>query len=124
MLVAEGLHTSATCSYNYIWSIHRFDQSFQLGHRVPYFNSDGNSNSPERTAHEAKRAREQGIHLFAIGVGASVDRGELGDIASFPSANNVHQVGDYASLESIKEMLAIETCLGMLPCFFVVVVMV
>ena len=74
--------------------------------------TDGKSNSPTRTAQEAARAREQGIHVFAIGIGSEVERSELEAIASEPTEQYVFQVGDYTALQYIREILAIKTCEG------------
>ena len=61
---------------------------------------------------EAARARAQGIHVFAIGIGSEVERAELLGIASSPSENYVFQVGDFTALQYIREILAIKTCGG------------
>lgn len=44
--------------------------------------TDGNSQEPDLTAQAAKRAREAGLEVFAIGVGQSVSAEELHRIAS------------------------------------------
>ncbi|KAL3865446.1 hypothetical protein ACJMK2_042835 [Sinanodonta woodiana] len=72
--------------------------------------TDGLSKNPRLTAHEAALARKAGIYLFAIGIGESVEREELRDIASDPDDDFVFQVSDFGALNTIKNILAIKTC--------------
>lgn len=75
--------------------------------------TDGKSNKPMQTAKEAVRAKlGSNIHIFAIGVGDAVKRRELKAIASDPKKKYLFQVGDYESLDSIKDLLAIDVCKG------------
>lgn len=80
--------------------------------------TDGNSNKPADTAVEALRARLQGVHIFAIGVG-DIDEGELKALSSQPPEKHVFKVHSYSSLVSIKELLAIEACRGIIRMDFV-----
>ena len=76
--------------------------------------TDGRSDNTSLTAVEAQKAHDQGIHIFAIGVGDYVDVAELERIASRPIDQYVHRVRSYEGLDSIKELLAIQTCTGRL----------
>ena len=73
--------------------------------------TDGESDNPTATALQARLAREQGIHLFAIGVG-NAQEAELKNIASQPSDKFVFRVTNYGHLDTIKEMMALRTCKG------------
>lgn len=75
--------------------------------------TDGRSNDPRKTALEAARLKQRrDVHLFAIGVGAEVDRLELTSMASTPSDQYVFTVLNYAALETIKDLLTNKTCQG------------
>lgn len=74
--------------------------------------TDGSSNDPKATAHQAALAREEGIHIFAVGVGQDVDPDELEAIASRPQDQYVFNVEDFMGLQRIKNLLAKRTCEG------------
>ena len=74
--------------------------------------TDGQSDNRTATVLEAAKARDLGIHLFAVGVGQYVDTYELYDIASRPVQQYVYRVHSYQGLDSIKDLLAIKTCTG------------
>lgn len=74
--------------------------------------TDGQSDNPVSTAQEANRTKEDGVTVFAIGVGAGADRTELYSIASEPSDQHVFMVENYAALGSVKQRLMSRTCLG------------
>ncbi|KAK6191977.1 hypothetical protein SNE40_003537 [Patella caerulea] len=70
--------------------------------------TDGKSQDSERTALEAKRARADGIDMFAIGVSRAVNESELQAIAGDP--DRVIIVETYSELEAIKDKLSGKTC--------------
>uniref|UniRef100_A0A0B7BC59 Uncharacterized protein n=1 Tax=Arion vulgaris TaxID=1028688 RepID=A0A0B7BC59_9EUPU len=73
--------------------------------------TDGLSNiNHEATIPEAEYVRQQGIHIFAIGVGVG-DLWELNGIASKPSDRNVFQIRSWDGLLSISDELIDRTCL-------------
>ncbi len=72
--------------------------------------TDGDSEDSVATAHQADLAREDGIHVFAVGVGHNIKPSELVSIASTP--DDVFQVDNYNLLERIKDMLAERACEG------------
>lgn len=74
--------------------------------------TDGRSDNQHATAKQAAKARAAGIQLFAIGVGSGVDTKELYAIASQPKERHVFEVDTYEALASIRDLLAIETCVG------------
>ena len=74
--------------------------------------TDGRSRFIMRTMWEASKARRAGIQLFAIGIGSAVNRRELRGISSRPTNEYTFQVDSFAALESIKNILAIKTCIG------------
>ena len=78
--------------------------------RVLIVVTDGKSQNTEETIAEAKHITEQGIYIFAIGIGPSVDASELDNIASTPSGQFAFYLNTYDVLHSIKDVLAIRTC--------------
>lgn len=78
--------------------------------RVGIVITDGRSDDPAKTEAEARRARNAGIHLFAVGIGSELDHSELERIASAPSKYYTFLVESYSGLENIKHLLAIKAC--------------
>ena len=72
--------------------------------------TDGQSKDPNATLAVARAARQEGITLFAVGIGEGVDSGELHAVASQPSEDFVFMVDDFHSLSSKKMLLAARTC--------------
>lgn len=72
--------------------------------------TDGYSRKPHVTAAEALTIRNQGVHIFAIGVGKQIDHRELENMANTPSDDFIFHVENYDSLASIKTLLAVQTC--------------
>ncbi|GFS19596.1 collagen alpha-5(VI) chain [Elysia marginata] len=72
--------------------------------------TDGGSDSPPATAEAAQRLREEGITIFAIGVGDGPDQSELNAIATDPDSEHVFSVDDFNSLSKIKESLQERAC--------------
>ncbi|XP_041347928.1 von Willebrand factor-like [Gigantopelta aegis] len=70
--------------------------------------TDGTSQRRYFTRDMAKRARDSGIKMFAVGVGRWVKEEELINIAGDPS--RVFRVTNYEELKTIKEELAYQTC--------------
>ncbi|KAK6191985.1 hypothetical protein SNE40_003542 [Patella caerulea] len=70
--------------------------------------TDGKSQESEKTASEARRARQAGIDMFAIGVSRAVNESELQAIAGDP--DRVIIVETYSELEAIKDKLSGKTC--------------
>ncbi|KAK3609773.1 hypothetical protein CHS0354_022635 [Potamilus streckersoni] len=74
--------------------------------------TDGLSQKPLITKYMAEKAHTRGIYTFAIGVGGEVDRKELEAIASKPAKDYVYSVSSYAALDTVKNLLAYNTCKG------------
>lgn len=72
--------------------------------------TDGISKRPHETAREAELAKRDGIYMFSIGIGMSVERTELRDIASDPDDDFVFHVSNFSVLNTIRNILAIKTC--------------
>lgn len=81
----------------------------EVAHIILVF-TDGLSKRPHETAREAELAKRDGIYLFSIGIGMSVERTELRDIASDPDDDFVFHVSNFSVLGTIKNILAIKTC--------------
>ena len=56
--------------------------------------------------------QEDGVVIFAVGIGKGTDKKELEAIASEPKEKYLFEVGSYDLLESVKEGLAIKACTG------------
>ncbi|XP_060073910.1 collagen alpha-3(VI) chain-like [Ylistrum balloti] len=77
--------------------------------------TDGVSRDQVRTQEMARNAKAQGITLFAIGVGSSIDLDELQGIASDPDPFFTFMVDDFASLVDHEDILIKKTCAGPAP---------
>ena len=75
----------------------------------------GQSDDTFSTNREATWAKEDGITVFAIGVGSRVDKKELYSIASSASDQHVIMVENYQALAAIKRLLMSRVCLKK-PC--------
>ena len=74
--------------------------------------TDGVSNiNYQRTIPEAVTARENGIHIYAIGI-ALQDLREVNGIASEPASLNVFAVDSFDELEGLDEKIYEATCSG------------
>ncbi|XP_071153289.1 uncharacterized protein [Mytilus edulis] len=66
--------------------------------------TDGKSSEPECTELEAKRANDDGIEVYTIGVGESVDKSELLTIAS--TDKTIYTVKSYNDLADLTHVIA------------------
>ncbi|XP_033750922.1 uncharacterized protein LOC117335108 [Pecten maximus] len=76
--------------------------------------TDGISRDPLATKRESILSREDGIKLFAIGIGTDVDETELKRIANDPDDKYVFHVSSFGALASIRSMVAVSAC-GVVP---------
>ena len=74
--------------------------------------TDGQSVNRTHTLQEAQRVHEEGMYMFAVGIGSSTDVDELMALASNPDENFMFHVDNFAGLTSIRDLLAIKTCDG------------
>ena len=65
------------------------DQSFLTGNTGP----------------NAETAKNRGIELFGVGIGASIDIGEINNIASDPDSEHVVRVDDVNQVEAAADNL-------------------
>lgn len=72
--------------------------------------TDGPSDSPSATAHQAQLVHQNDIRVFAIGVGKDAYLKELETIATQPSEEHVFTVDGYDALRSITSLLVSKTC--------------
>ncbi|XP_041374199.1 uncharacterized protein LOC121387240 [Gigantopelta aegis] len=72
--------------------------------------TDGVSNiNSRRTVPDAQAAHDEGIHIYAIGIGLT-DTRELDGIASPPSSANSFTVNDFSELENLDEKIFSSIC--------------
>ncbi len=76
---------------------------------VPRVPSDLNQ-ALRLTFQEANLARQQGINIFAIGVGPEITQSSLNQIANQPSSQYTFKVDQYQQLESILYEVASAAC--------------
>ncbi|XP_055862749.1 collagen alpha-5(VI) chain-like isoform X2 [Biomphalaria glabrata] len=113
---AIGNITHASGGYTRTWDGISYMRSSQLGHqwvrpRVPKIGmviTDGNSQEGRKTKSQASIARENGIIMFALGVGDMVGQTELFNIAGDNS--RIFRVESYSNLTSIINTLTNKTC--------------
>ena len=80
--------------------------------RIVIVMANRESDYPDRTETEAKQLKEDGVVVFAVGIG---DIDELKDIVSEPAVKYLYNTGSYNDLNAIKEQLAKKICQGKLP---------
>ena len=78
--------------------------------RVIILITAGPSDDPRTTATEALAAREDGVHIFVVGVGPFVSRQEVQSIVGQPSSNFAFLVEDASNLSRVAEQLAARIC--------------
>nr|KAG5687842.1 hypothetical protein BaRGS_016950 [Batillaria attramentaria] len=72
--------------------------------------TDGQSSNNTATLEQAKRLRDKGVIIFAVGVGSSIDRNELNAMASDPDSDHVFTVSSASAMDDIKETLQEKIC--------------
>ena len=70
----------------------------------------GPSDDPRTTAVEALTARQDGIHIFVVGVGPFVSVQDVESVASPPWKNFTFLVEDSRQLASVAKQLAVSIC--------------
>jgi len=78
--------------------------------RVIVLVTGGPSDDPTTTATEAAAAREDGVHIFVVGVGPFVSRQEVRSIVGQPWRNFAFLVEDAGNLSRVAEQLAAGIC--------------
>ncbi|XP_060073209.1 cartilage matrix protein-like [Ylistrum balloti] len=72
--------------------------------------TDGASRNPASTMKQAKLLKEQGVYVFAIGIGKGPNMKELQAIGSIPSDEFVYRIAGFHVLKFIKDKLAMKVC--------------
>ena len=95
------------------------DQSFSTSHgaranaqKVGILVSNGNPANFQTFSQQAKRAREQGISLYTVGVGSGSHTQQLMSAASSPSSRYYLHSQNYDSLQNLAQPLAYRTVSG------------
>ena len=76
--------------------------------------TNGPSGAIDMTKLEAQTARDNGVILYAVGVGNGVDQNELQAIASDPDSRHLFKAQNYDALRSLSDLLATKVCNGKL----------
>ncbi|CAG5116172.1 unnamed protein product, partial [Candidula unifasciata] len=79
--------------------------------RIAVVITDGQSDHTLRTLIEATKVKRNNIIIFTIGVGKLVNTLELERMASSPASEYAFAVDSFSFLDSIKEKLAVRTCM-------------
>ena len=74
--------------------------------------TDGQSGNPPLTASEAKKARDAGITILAIGVGSGARTSELNAMATDPDSTHVYKADNFDALTSLQALLSTKACEG------------
>ncbi len=82
--------------------------------RIAIIITDGMSYNRTATRTEAMKLKDEGVHIFAIGVGRNYDTDELYNMGSKPADNYVFRARNYRTLDRLKKLLAIRACTGKL----------
>ncbi|GFO23771.1 collagen alpha-4(vi) chain [Plakobranchus ocellatus] len=72
--------------------------------------TDGHSGDRTATLAAADKARQQGVNLFAVGIGQNVNRQELQDIADDPDSDHIFQARSYKDLKTLSKQILDATC--------------
>lgn len=80
--------------------------------RIVIVITDGRSHNKAQTISEAQKLKDEGVSVFAIGVGSKTVMSELEELASSPSSDYVYTVAKYGLLPIIRTKLAMKTCIG------------
>ena len=82
--------------------------------------TDGVSNiNSRRTIPEAENARQDDIHIYAIGIGLT-DTRELDAMASVPAAENSFAVNDFDELRGLENRVFSALCPGRINVVFII----
>ncbi|KAK2171367.1 hypothetical protein NP493_1068g00015 [Ridgeia piscesae] len=107
-------HRGGTRTYDAIDKMHNEMLSSSLARpgvpRIAIVITDGESEDPVMTEKAAKVARDDGIIMFAVGVGNKANRKELVSIASSPVNDYMFMVDNYAGLKTLRKILAWRAC--------------
>ena len=74
--------------------------------------TDGQSNDVALTTAEAKKLRDAGVTVLAIGVGSGITKSELNAIATDPDSSHVYSADNFDALKSLKALLSTKACEG------------
>ncbi|OWF48416.1 Collagen alpha-5(VI) chain [Mizuhopecten yessoensis] len=74
--------------------------------------TDGESRNKVQTKYEAAALKNEGVTVFAIGIGKAVKMEELVAIGSEPSETYVYTVSNFKVLNEIRKTLAYKVCRG------------
>jgi len=69
--------------------------------KIAIIQTDGRSNNKQLTLEAAPKLRDEGVTVFAIGVGSGIDENELIGIATSPTCRHVREIDDFDELDSI-----------------------
>ena len=74
--------------------------------------TNGLMDDHETAVRESAMSRNSGVHIFAIGIGESVNVDELDEIASRPAREFTFTVENYSALSKLSQTLAARICTG------------
>ncbi|KAK6187377.1 hypothetical protein SNE40_005423 [Patella caerulea] len=78
--------------------------------QIVILTTDGGSSNSRLTLSEARKLRDIGVKVFAIGVGVRINERELKGIGSRPSDDYTVMVDNFDKLEDIQARLALKAC--------------
>ena len=78
--------------------------------RVAFVLTDGESVNEQKTIEEAELCHEDGINMFAVGVGSSLNMDELEAVASDPVCMHLILLDGFTEFESLSNTIQERTC--------------
>ncbi|XP_005107268.2 uncharacterized protein LOC101847901 [Aplysia californica] len=91
-------------------SIFKKNNSRKEAAKIAIVQTDGNSGSRSATIAAADLLKDEGVTVFAIGVGNGIDRVELEGIATEPNCTHVRMIADFSELNSIASDIKEAAC--------------
>ncbi|ELT91892.1 hypothetical protein CAPTEDRAFT_143702, partial [Capitella teleta] len=83
------------------------------GHpRVCVMLTDGKSNKPSSTVKSALEVHDSDITVLTVAIGRTIDKNELGVIASAPECLNMFFIEDFDEVSALKDAIEQKTCSG------------
>ncbi|GFR96541.1 collagen alpha-5(VI) chain [Elysia marginata] len=105
LFTSGGTNTHMALDYARTYSFTQANGMRTFAAQIAIVITDGDSNNKQATITSAKRLRNEGITVFAIGVGDGYNLDELNAIATDPDSLHVFSVDNFDSLNRIKKSL-------------------
>ncbi|KAH3771811.1 hypothetical protein DPMN_173140 [Dreissena polymorpha] len=68
---------------------------------------------------QSQTAKDNGVIIYAVGIGNGVNMNELQTLASDPDSRHLYTANNFDALSSLKDILATKLCNGMCVLFYI-----